>query len=266
MKRTFIVISLGILSIGCETATSEGTELEPVPASVSEVYEHDSIREVSAAHHRSEFLAKKAVKFDLQLTFGGKERMNGSITLLTNSTKGLIELKDGSTMIYSNGRVFHSPGIKNEEKVRFDAYTWPYFFLFPFKLEDKGTHWSNFSKSLLNGKEYNTQRLTFASGTGDAPDDWYVMYSDLETNLVRAAAYIVTLNKSQEEAEKDPHAIEYTNYKNIEGIPLATKWTFWGWRETEGLTDQLGKATISNIEFLEDVTGVFDIPVDYLEK
>jgi hypothetical protein len=31
---------------------------------------------------------------------------------------------------------------------------------------------------------YLTEKLTFKSGTGDAPDDWYVVYADKKTNLL----------------------------------------------------------------------------------
>jgi hypothetical protein len=53
-------------------------------------------------------------------------------------------------------------------------------------------------KKLLN---YLTEKLTFKSGTGDAPDDWYVVYADKKTNLLETA-YIVTLKAGKEEAEK----------------------------------------------------------------
>jgi len=72
------------------------------------------------------------------------------------------------------------------------------------------------------------------------------LYADKQTNLTRCAAYIVTAGgSSQEEAEEDPHAIEYLDYKLVDGIPISHEWKFWAWRTDEGLTDQLGFATIN---------------------
>eukprot|EP00903_Cladosiphon_okamuranus_P000645 g643.t1 len=92
----------------------------------------------------------------------------------------------------------------------------------------------------LSDKVYLTSKLSFEPGTGDAPDDWYVLYADPDSKLLQVAAYIVTAGKDKAEAEKDPHAIEYLNYQNTGGIPIATEWKFWGWQADQGLTDQLG--------------------------
>jgi hypothetical protein len=37
--------------------------------------------------------------------------------------------------------------------------------------------------------KYLTEKLTFKSGTGDAPDDWYVVYADKKTNLLEKHRY-----------------------------------------------------------------------------
>lgn len=44
----------------------------------------------------------------------------------------------------------------------------------------------------LDEKDHQTAKLTFEKGIGDAPDDWYVVYTDPENNTMQAAAYIVT--------------------------------------------------------------------------
>ena len=117
----------------------------------------------------------------------------------------------------------------------------------------------------MNGENYLTHKLSFEAGTGDAPDDWYVLYADEDSQLLQVAAYIVTAGQSQEEAEEDPHAIEYLNYQTVDGVPFATEWKFWGWRTEEGLTDQLGSANVSNIKLLDDTGDVFTPPADFVE-
>lgn len=130
---------------------------------------------VEMAHKKEAFLSHQAVSFNLLLKFGGNERLNGKITLLTNSNKGLIELPDGNKIIYKGDSVFCSPELANQKGVRFDAYTWSYFFLFPYKLTDEGTLWNDYPAKKINDSLFLSQKLTFKDGTGDAPDDWYVV-------------------------------------------------------------------------------------------
>ncbi|MEQ9261722.1 MAG: DUF6503 family protein [Owenweeksia sp.] len=202
------------------------------------------------AHQKEEFLKKEAIQFDLVLNFGGNERLNGTLTLLTNSSKGRIDYKDGSIIIYDEDKLYFSPEI-DAERVSFTAYTWSYFFLMPYKLTDPGTRWKDFGDKELKGKMYDVQKLTFDPGTGASPDDWYIVYRDPNTKLLHSAAYIVTAGKSREEAEKDPHAIEYLNYEEIEGIPIATAWNFWAWRSGQGFTKKLGNAQLSRVRFTQ---------------
>lgn len=221
---------------------------------------------VENAHHKQDFLAKEAVQFDFKLEFGGKERMDAKFTTLTNSTEGVIEFKNGSKIIFNKDKVYYSPTIPNEESVRFDAFTWSYFFLFPYKLSDPGTIWNAYANKEKDFEKYNTEKLTFKSGTGDAPDDWYVVYANKTTNLLEKAAYIVSVKAGKEEAEKDPHAIQYLDYKMVDGIPMATKWVFWGWKDGNGLTNMLGLATLSDIKFVKVDGDYFKPGADFKTK
>ncbi len=209
-----------------------------------------SVSIIEAAHQKDLFMSKKNVAFDIQLFFGGSERLNGRIILSADSKNGKIENGDGTVILFNNDTVFCSPEIENLGSARFAAYTWSYFFMFPYKLSDGGTQWNDYENGQLGELDYDAQKLTFTAGTGDAPEDWYIMYSDPESHLINTAAYIVTAGGTIEEAEEDPHAIEYCDYKQVDGIPVSTTWRFWEWRTDKGLTKQLGNATISNMEFL----------------
>jgi hypothetical protein len=133
-------------------------------------------------------------------------------------------------------------------------------------LSDPGTKWTEQITDTMNRKDYNIQTLTFDSGTGDAPDDWYVVYSNPETKKIEVAAYIVTVNKTKEEAEKNPHAIKYDNYTNINDIDLATKWSFWNWNKETGLSNQLAEANLSDVKFIKTVDNFFTPLTNFKEK
>lgn len=212
--------------------------------------------DIEKAHHKANFLEHKAVQFDIILQFGGKERLNAKITTLTNSGKIKIEKKDSTFLSFDGDKAWIYPASQNYDGARFDMFTWQYFFALPFKLTDNGTQWEMPEQRILDSTKVTSARLTFGNDIGDAPDDWYIIYPSEDQKLA-AAAYIVTLNKEVQTAEANPHAIKYHDYKMVDGVPFATKWTFHNWSKENGIEDKIGKAKISNIEFINTDSNFF---------
>ena len=108
-------------------------------------------------------------------------------------------------------------------------------------------------------------KLTFKSGTGDASDDYYVVYQD-DKNLIKAMGYIVTFGgKTVANAERSAHAIVYDDYQNINGVTIAHQWYFHNWNIKNGLSNQIGDATISNVKFLKADDVPHQKPADAVE-
>ncbi|AWG23321.1 hypothetical protein FFWV33_18190 [Flavobacterium faecale] len=246
-KTSLSVIALSFAVLGCKSPEKEET----------------FVQKAEKAHQKEAFNNQEALQFDIKLEFGGAERMNGTMTLLTNSSKGMIELKNGSKIIYDKDKVFYSPDVPSEKSVRFDAYTWAYFFMFPYKMSDGGTIWSPYDNKATNKEQFETQKLNFESGTGDAPDDWYVVYTNKETHLVEQLAYIVTLKSKKEDAEKEPHGIKYKNFVPVDGVPFATEWEFCSWNEKDEFGQTIGKASLSNIKFITVTESTFTPGTDF---
>ena len=221
--------------------------------------------QIEVAHKKEAFLAKQAIEFNIEIEFGGNKRLEGKMTLLTNSEKSVIELKNGQKIYQIKDKVYCSPEKTNLAGVRFDAYTWSYFFLFPYKLNDAGTIWSDYPIKTLNEKEFLTNKLTFETGTGDAPEDWYVVYADKNTNQLNTVAYIVTAGTEKAEAEKDPHAMTYKDYVELEGIPLAKSWTYYEWGPEKGLTNKIGSANLDGFKFVSLDPNFFEVPKNFKE-
>lgn len=263
MKKTIITLLASVLLIvSCkkEKAPAETKQLEPKPI------ERTFAQKIEATHMKASFLSKEAIQFDAYIEFGGKETFNANVTISTTSDIAKIIYKNGDEIYVNKENIFVSPSLKDNPGVRFHAYTWNYFFLFPYKLSDNGTKWNDDFKTKETKNIFTTAKLSFEANIGDAPDDWYIVYANKKSNLLEHVAYIVTVNKSTEAAEADPHAIKYLDYTKINGIPFATNWEFYGWNIEQGLTDKIGVAKITNIKFLDDFRKNFSVPENFIKK
>jgi len=264
MSQRFSLLILAIflsLSACSESSSDNQTQNPPPPPSIVES-ESDIpfVKATETAHKRGSFLSHPAVSMDLALTFGGRERFRGKMSMLTSTGKLRLDPEDGPTTIFDGKEVYQVMDSTDMVGSRFAVFTWTYFFALPYKLSDPGTIWNDYPNKDLGGKTYNAEKLTFEDGTGDSSKDWYIAYTDLQSNLIYCAPYIVTYSNSAEEAEEDPHAITYSDYREVDGIPMAHSWKFWAWRAEEGLTDELGFASLDNIEFIDEVGSMFDKP------
>ncbi len=217
---------------------------------------------VAEAHARSTLASKPAIQTDIAVDFGGKRVFEGVLTFTTDGGKSRFEPKAGGLMVFDGTSAWVAPNTPNAgPPPRFHLLTWPYFALAATKLTDGGTIHSEPKSMALMGTTYDAFKLTFAAGTGDAPKDWYVVYADPKTHVLKSLAYIVTYGTPIEEAEKDPHAIVYHDYKTIDGVPISTNWSFHNWNAKDGITgDPIGKATLANIKFVTPDATTFAKP------
>jgi hypothetical protein len=264
MKKTFITLFASLLLVvSCKKDPAKTKQIEEKP---QPVVEKTFAQKIEVAHKKDAFLAKEAIQFDAFIEFGGNEVFNANVTVSTTSDIAKITYKNGDEIYVNKENIFVSPSLEANPGVRFHAYTWSYFFLFPYKLSDNGTIWNDAFKTKEATQNYDTAKLSFEANTGDAPDDWYVVYKDKKTDLLEDVAYIVTVNKSTEAAEADPHAIKYIDYTEVDGVPFAANWEFYGWSIDKGLTDKIGFAKITNIKFVEGFRNDFAIPENYIKK
>lgn len=220
------------------------------------------VKSIEAMHNKSSWDDKDAVAFDIELSFNGEQRLDARITSLTNSSQVRVEKKDGTILFYNGEQMFLHPNDAEANSARFDVFAWQYFFALPYKVSDPGTKLEVLEQKRMMGNILKRARLTFDENTGDSPDDWYLLYQESDTGLLHAAAYIVTLGKNIEEAEKNPHAIIYRDYVVESGIPVSTRWTFHNWSEEDGFGEQIGEAVISNISFPNADDALFEEPAN----
>lgn len=218
---------------------------------------------VETTHGGDHWNTQAAVAADIVVNFGGQTLIDGRMITDTPVGQTRFELKDGTVLVFDGKDAWTSPADSKFQGTRFHVLTWPYFLAAPMKLDDPGSHLKDLGKRpFRSGKALDAARLTFDSGVGDSPDDWYVAYRDGRGRLA-GMAYIVTFGKSTEDAEKEPHAISYHDYREVDGVVIPTRWQFWNWSEKDGIFgDPIGSVQLSNLGFISPGVDTFTQPKD----
>jgi hypothetical protein len=258
-RLTLFTIFLSLLFTACKGTTSESRKNEKVEIQeVTETNHPDFVSQMEVAHQKARLLKNGVICFNLDLTFGSR---NSKMKIFTTPTSSSIRMdkNDGPSSVMINGALYTDGDSSLWEKERFAIYTYQYFFMAPYKFSDEGTIWTRLPDMDIEGKRTNRAKLTFEPGTGDAPDDWYMVHSDPESHLVNYIGYIVTAGgMSVDEAEKNAHAIKYSDYKMVAEVPIAFKWEFFNYSKDSGLGDKIGEAILKNVEMMDEVDQ-FDI-------
>lgn len=149
--------------------------------------------------------------------------------------------------------------------VRFWANTPFYFIGLPFVLADPGTIHTQLEADTLDGKPYDLVKVTYQSDTGDAPDDYYIIYLDQDTHLMVALRYIVSYPAFFPDGGHAPEKIMKLNgLVEVNGIKLATGYKTYWWKGSVG--EHITNIEVDGIEFLTDITtDYFNRPADSRE-
>tara|TARA_R110002012_G_scaffold116415_5_gene264145 strand:- start:842 stop:1669 length:828 start_codon:yes stop_codon:yes gene_type:complete len=264
MKKILLLCVVAIAIASCKNPQDEVKVVEEV-SNATDVVEVDEINEFTAAiemaHQNDAFLDKDAVQYDFSVAFGGNTIFEGVITQETDGSMIHMMKKDGSIIVFDGAKVFASNEADlTNPMTRFHIFTWPYFFSMPYKLNDAGTIWEDEKAMTWGDTAFPTARLSFENGVGDTSEDWYEVYKNPETNVLAGVAYIVSYGKGVEAAEKEPHAAKYNELTMIDDVPFATNWSFHNWNPEDGYTNQIGLATIKNIQFVNKEDSFYAQP------
>ncbi len=258
-------LSAGLLTavLGCSPQSDPPVSSDPPAAASSSAPVSGFAGPIEQAHRSQAWRSKKALRANLRVDFGGQTILDGSLLMDTPGGLSRIELKDGTVAVFDGREAWVSPSGSQMQRARFHLLTWPYFLAAPYKLTDPGAKLEEKGRQQLQGKTYETALLTFEAGTGDTPEDWYLLYRDQASSQLYAMAYIVTYGTDAEEAAADPHAVTYHQFTEVDGVPIPTQWDFWTWREGQGIVgEQLGQVIISDVRFVEPGPADFVKPPD----
>ena len=141
----------------------------------------------------------------------------------------------------------------------------PYFFTAqPFALDGNGVNLELLTPKIFNGKLQDVVKVTFDAGTGDSPDDYYVLYFDNETHKMGVIRYIVSYPAYFKNGGNSPEKLmELFGEQIVDGIsfPKSYKTHWLSPEETAG--EHITSITLSAIKFRPDIEAdFFDIPLE----
>ena len=258
LRRPLVPLSVGSFALvaACHSA-HESVQAPP--------HDREFARSIEAHAGADAWRAHRAARMDIEVTFGGAPLVAGTATYATDGTAARLDTAVGDTVVWTwdDGRCWHLPAEGEgmaPPMARFQVLTWAYFLALPVKLNDAGTQLRPEGRVTWEGREYDTARLTFGEDVGDAPDDWYLLYRDVETGRLAAAAYIVSYGKSKDAAEQEPHAVVYRDPERIDGFEVPMRWTFHEWSADDGIGTPIGEARIHDFAFVDPAPGRFAAP------
>lgn len=191
----------------------------------------------------------------------GKPARDTSQLVDTWSARAVHTMPDGGTFGWDGKRAW-----KSSADVKMNARFWsltPYYFVgIPFVLADEGVVLKREGEAEWDGKKYDLVRATFTSGTGDAPEDFYVLYIHQQTRRVEAIRYIVTYKGFFPNGGHSPEKFfTYDGSQEVGGITLPTGFRTFAWDGSKPVGEPHTRTTLTNVSFRpETPRGAFDMP------
>lgn len=163
--------------------------------------------------------------------------------------KAWIKAKDSTVFAYNT---------------RFWSLT-PYFFMGqPFVLEGEGTNLELLDQVNFKDNLYHVVKVTFDSGTGDAPDDYYVLHFNTRSRKLEVIRYIVSYPGYFEKGEHLPEKfMELSGEQTVDGITFPENYKTYWLNEKNAPGEHITDIELSEIEFLPKLkTSYIDVPND----
>ncbi|MEM9189307.1 MAG: hypothetical protein AAGF12_09030 [Myxococcota bacterium] len=130
----------------------------------------------------------------------------------------------------------------------------PYYFVgMPFVLADPGVILTKLEDAELDGEAHDVVKATYESGTGDSPDDYYILYLDKESHTLAALRYVVSYPGFFPNGGHTPEKLmRYTEPSETDGLTLATRYDTFAWNAEEAtLGDKVTEIRVTQLRLGE---------------
>jgi hypothetical protein len=162
---------------------------------------------------------------------GDKPVQVSRVVVEQSSRRAYLDIPDAAARIAWDGDRAWSTNWPSATPPRFLALLSYYFLNLPWLTQDPGVRLGEPGTGRLPGDdtEYTTVLMTFEPGVGDTPDDYYRLYIDPATNLLRGCAYIVTYSALMPEGMKSTpeHVLVYDEVTTVAGLRVPVRLTIY---------------------------------------
>jgi hypothetical protein len=239
MKK-ILLLSLSILVLACGGTKTEST---------SEVQETP---QTNTSHHS----ASIAKVFDAHGGFDNWSKLK-MLTYENGGCKTTVELQNRYTRIesetqtvgFDGDNVWVYPPSENADRQRMRYNLMFYFYAFPFVVGDPGVNYEAMDPIEIKGETYNTVKVTYNAGIGDAPNDSYIILSNQQTDRMEWLMYTATFGG----AAKDSYSlIKYGGWKEMGGVILPSSLQWYSYADGEAGDPRGGANLFENIEVSQE--------------
>ncbi|AWX44022.1 hypothetical protein HME9304_01022 [Flagellimonas maritima] len=139
----------------------------------------------------------------------------------------------------------------------------PYFFMAqPFVLDGDGVNLELLPQRTMDGELQDIVKVTFDAGTGDAPDDYYVLHFNTESHRLEVIRYIVSYPGYFEKGKHLPEKfMTLHGEQTVQGILFPESYKTHWLSEDESAGEHITDITLSDIEFKPELeSDYFSIP------
>ncbi|MAU72046.1 MAG: hypothetical protein CML04_08110 [Pseudozobellia sp.] len=154
---------------------------------------------------------------------------------------------------------------KDSTSFTFDTKFWAltplYLMGHPFVIDGEGVQLELLPQVKYQGKTNDVVKVTFEAGTGDAPDDYYILQFDARSHLITATRYIVSYPEYFKDGGHNPEKfMEIGQLTKVGGILLPTSLkTYWTKDGQPG--EYITKIDITEISFQKNLPeNYFEMP------
>lgn len=195
----------------------------------------------------------------------GRDATDTTQTIDTWGARARHRVSDSDVEFGWDGRAawVNPPDAELKTNARFWSLT-PYYFVgIPFVLADPGVVTEALPDQEFEGKSYDVVKASFEAGTGDAPDDYYIVYMDKQTHRVRAIRYVVSYKGFRPDGGHGPEKLmSYDGDVEAGGLTFAATHRTFKYDESTGeLGEKVTDVTVSDVAFTRDrPEGFFKAP------
>ncbi len=261
-RHTFYMCWVGFaIFSSCDNPSEEQTRPEPIqldafsePQPMVGLF----VLNLEKAHNAAEYRKRNNVRFEVLANFGSMKDVHAGITMSTTSKDVKVENDDGTYLVYIESTTSLNADSIMHNFSKFKHFAWSHFFSLPKRLRNENVRVEKFGGSdKLGDESFRVRRIRLESRPAHQDIfEWYVVYADRNTGLLRYSAYAFPDELSNSK-NLVSHVIEYSDYKLIDDIPIAHAWTFYEWSPDTGLGNKLGDVKLTKVSFLEIEEGFY---------